>query len=54
MINEDFDKFIKYQEKEKTTYPGNGKRAKNTDKKTNNRTGTNQHPGVTGRDGGTG
>jgi len=50
MINEDFDKFVKYQEKEKTTYLGNGKRGKNTDKKTNNPNESTEHPGATGRE----
>ncbi|WP_158591770.1 hypothetical protein [Oceanobacillus halophilus] len=50
MVNQDFNKFIKYQQKEKTNYPGHGERAKNRDPKTNNTKTSNKHPGAAGRD----
>ncbi|MUK87749.1 hypothetical protein GMD78_04950 [Ornithinibacillus sp. L9] len=50
MVNQDFDKFIKNQKREKAIYPGHGERAQNTDPKTNNRKVSNQHPGAEGRD----
>lgn len=50
MVNTDFEKFIKYQGKHKSDYPGHGEHAKNTDPKTNNRKTSNQHPGATGRE----
>ncbi|MFC3040363.1 hypothetical protein ACFOGI_08845 [Virgibacillus xinjiangensis] len=51
MINQDFDKFIKYQEKAKANEPGRaGKHAKNLDPATNNRKTSNSHPGAEGRE----
>ncbi|WP_159431563.1 hypothetical protein [Ornithinibacillus halophilus] len=50
MINEDFDKLVKYQKKEKTDYLGHGERGKELDPNTNNRKTSNKHPGATGRD----
>ncbi|GGM30673.1 hypothetical protein GCM10011351_16030 [Paraliobacillus quinghaiensis] len=49
MINEDFEKLIKYQEKEKSSYLGNGERGKNLDPQTNNRKNANKNPGASGR-----
>lgn len=50
MINQDFERFVKTQEKEKTIYPGHGERGKNIDPKTNQRGNTNKNVGATGRD----
>lgn len=50
MINQDFDKFVKYQEKEKTTYLGNGKRAKDMDEETNIPKGNNRQGRETDKD----
>ncbi|SHG18589.1 hypothetical protein SAMN05216225_101924 [Ornithinibacillus halophilus] len=50
VINEDFDKLVKYQKKEKTDYLGHGERGKELDPNTNNRKTSNKHPGATGRD----
>ncbi|MRH44917.1 hypothetical protein GH741_19935 [Aquibacillus halophilus] len=49
MINQDFDGFIKNQEKEKTNYLGHGERGKNIDPKTNNRKNSNKNVGATGK-----
>ncbi|WP_226038235.1 hypothetical protein [Aquibacillus saliphilus] len=37
MINHHFERFIRYQQKENSTYIGNGERGGNLDSKTNNR-----------------
>ncbi|WP_171038248.1 hypothetical protein [Aquibacillus sediminis] len=50
MINQDFDRFVEYQKKEKTTYLGNGKRGRNIDPKTNQRGNTDKNVGATGRE----
>lgn len=47
-INQDFDKLVKYQKKEKSPYLGHGEQAKNTDPSTNNRKMSNSNPGATG------
>lgn len=49
MINQDFDRFIEYQKKERTVYPGKGKRGKNSDPKANQRGNTNRNVGASGR-----
>ncbi|MDL4840432.1 hypothetical protein [Aquibacillus rhizosphaerae] len=49
MINQDFDRFVKTQEKEKTSYLGHGERGKNIDSKTNNRKISNTNVGASGR-----
>ncbi|SES64472.1 hypothetical protein SAMN05216389_101224 [Oceanobacillus limi] len=50
MVNQDFDKFIKYQKKEKAIYPGHPKRGEKASGKMSDRKVSTEHPGATGRD----
>ncbi|MBB6451854.1 hypothetical protein HNQ94_000275 [Salirhabdus euzebyi] len=50
MVNQNFKRFVKAQEKEESIYLRGAKRAKNLDPKANSRGNTDKSVGASGRD----